>query len=90
MINSEQHESRRISHASKMATDEAKKKYARRAPVGERPFAAIKQHFGARQFLLRGLKQVRQEWTWMVSAFNVRILIGLIAGGAGPPPASSQ
>ena len=90
MINREQHESRRASHATKMATAEAKAKYARRAPVGERPFAVIKQHFGARQFLLRGLKQVRQEWTWMVSAFNLRILIGLIASGVGPPPVSKQ
>ena len=85
LINREQHESQRQSHAAKMATDEAKQKYARRAPVNERPFAAIKQHFGARQFLLRGLDSVRQEWTWLVSAFNIRILIGLLASGAGPP-----
>ncbi len=86
MINREQHESLREAHAEKMSTDEAQKKYARRRHPSERPFAVIKQKFGARQFLLRGLSQVRQEWDWLVTAFNLDRLMGLICGGAGPPP----
>lgn len=85
-----QHESHREAHAKKMATDEAKTKYSRRRHPGERPFAVTKQVFGARRFLLRGFAQVRQEWTWLAAAFNLTRLIGLIAGGAGPPPASAN
>jgi hypothetical protein len=70
-----------------MLTDEAKEKYSRRCHPGERPFAMIKHHFGARRFLLRGLDQVRQEWLWLVSAFNLHRLFGLIHSGADPPPA---
>ncbi len=85
-INREQHESLREEHATKMATDAAKGKYSRRRHPGERPFAVIKQKFGARRFLLRGLEQVKQEWQWMTTAFNLDRLIGLMRGGAGPPP----
>jgi transposase len=90
MINREQHETHREAHTKKMASDEAKAKYGRRRHSGERPFAVIKQHFGARQFLLRGLAKVRQEWTWMATAFNLTRLIGLLGGGAGPPPACAR
>ena len=89
MINREQHESHREAHATKMSTDAAKEKYSRRRHPGERPFAVTKQVFGARRFLLRGLDQVRQEWTWLATAFNLTRLIGLIGGGAGPPPATA-
>jgi transposase len=85
-INREQHEAHRETHAEKMSTEEAKEKYSRRQHPGERPFAVIKQKFGARSFLLRGLKQVKQEWLWMTTAFNLDRLIGLMGGGAGPPP----
>ena len=88
-INREQHESHREAHATKMSTDEAKEEYSRRRHPGERPFAVTKQVFGARRFLLHGLDQVRQEWTWLATAFNLTRLIGLIGGGAGPPPATN-
>ena len=88
-INREQHESHREAHAIKMSTDEAKAKYSRRRHPSERPFAVMKHVFGARRFLLRGLAQVRQEWSWLATAFNLTRLIGLIGGGAGPPPAST-
>ena len=87
MINREQHEALREVHAEKMSTEEAQEKYARRRHAGERPFAVIKQKFGVRQFLLRGLLPVRQEWDWLAIAFNLDRLFGLIASGAGPPPA---
>ena len=89
-INREQHESHRESHATKMSTVEAKEKYSRRRHPSERPFAVTKQVFGARRFLLRGLDQVKQEWTWLATAFNLTRLIGLIGGGAGPPPTSTN
>ena len=45
-----------------------------RQTAGERPFGTIKQVFGARQFLLRGLAGVRAEWRWLTTAFNLTIL----------------
>lgn len=88
MIYREQHEELREAHAEKMATEPAQEKYSRRRSVGERPFAMIKHHFGCRRFLRRGLDAVKQEWLWMVNAFNLHRLIGLIRSGAGPPPAT--
>ncbi len=86
-INREQHESLREAHAVKMSTDDAQKKYAQRRHAGERPFAVIKQQFGARRFLLRGLSQVKQEWHWLATAFNLDRLFGLMKSGIGPPAA---
>jgi len=80
------HESHRETHAAKMATEAAQEKYARRRHPGERPFAVIKQQFDARRFLLRGLDQVKQEWLWLSSAFNLHRLFGLIRSGVDPPP----
>jgi transposase len=84
-ISHEQHESRRITHAKKMATEESKKEYARRRHAGERPFATIKSQFGVRRFLTRGLVKVRNEWLWMASAFNLHRLMSLTLGATGPP-----
>ena len=89
MIYREQHETLREAHAAKMSTEEANKKYSRRRHPGERPFAVTKHVFGARRFLLRGLDQVKQEWQWLATAFNLSRLIGLSGGGTGPPPAST-
>ena len=85
-VGHEQHEAKRAAHAEKMSTEEAKKKYSRRRHAGERPFALIKSHFGARQFLTRGLDRVRNEWLWLTSSFNLHRLLRLIASGADPPP----
>ena len=60
-VNREQHEAHREAHAKKMATPAAKDIYVQRRHPGERPFAVIKHQFGARHFLLRGLKKVQQE-----------------------------
>jgi transposase len=83
-ISHEQNEELRLAHAKKMATEEAKRKYARRRHPGERPFAMIKAHFGARRFLTRGLKRVRTEWLWLTTAFNLHRLMSLLRAGAGP------
>lgn len=83
------YEADRIEHAEKMATDEAQKKYARRRAPGERPFAMIKQHFGLRQFTVRGRRKVVQQWRWSVTAFNLHRLMSLIQSNADPPPQPS-
>jgi len=64
--------------SQRMATKEGQAKYAQRRHAAERPFAHIKQQFGARQFLLRGLERVRQEWCWLASAFNLSRLLSLL------------
>ena len=83
-VSREQHEGLREHQARRMATPEAKQKYARRRHPGERPFAMIKHHFGARRFLLRGLHRVRIEWDWLATAFNLQRLMSLIESRAGP------
>jgi transposase len=89
MINREQHESHREAHAQKMSTDQAQETYARRRHPNERPFAVTKHVFGARTLLLRGLDQVRMEWTWLAAAFNVTRLLTIMARGPGPPAATA-
>jgi hypothetical protein len=83
-ISRDQYDPQRERHAQRMATPEAQAKYQRRKAVGERPFAIIKHHFGARQFLLRGLDNVRTEWRWLATAFNLQRLISLLRARAGP------
>lgn len=75
----------REEQAERMASDEAKEKYERRRHAAEFPFAVIKQQFGARQLLLRGLDRVRVEWLWLTSAFNLTRLFRLMTSGADPP-----
>lgn len=88
-INREQYESHRERHAERMATPEAQAKYAQRRHPGERPFAVIKHQFGVRQFLLRGLERVRQEWSWATIAFNIKQIMSWKARSrAGPKPES--
>jgi transposase len=84
-INREQYEAHRERHAQKMATPEAQATYGLRRHPGERPFAVIKHQFGLRRFLLRGLAQVRTEWSWAATAFNLQRLMSLIRSRAGPP-----
>jgi transposase len=84
-VNHEQYEAHRQRHAQKMATPEAQATYALRRHPGERPFAMIKQHFGVRRFLLRGLRQVQDEWRWAATAFNLHRLMSLLRSRAGPP-----
>jgi transposase len=83
-INREQYDAHRERHVRHMATPEAQAKYAQRRHAGERPFAVIKQQFGLRQFLLRGLKAVRDEWRWAVIAFNLQRILSLQRSRAGP------
>ena len=70
---------------AKMKQPKSAEKYSHRRHAGERPFAVIKQVFGARQFLTRGLSSVRQEWCWLSLAFDLYQLIGCLRRGAQPP-----
>lgn len=85
-INREQYDAHRERHARHMARPESQAKYAKRRHAGERPFAVIKHQFGLRQFLLRGLQAVQDEWRWATTAFNLRRIINLLQCRAGPAP----
>lgn len=66
-------------HAAKMATPERKEQYQRRLHAGESAFAYIKQVLGVRQFLLRGLDNVKTEWLWACATYNMMKLINYVA-----------
>ncbi len=61
-------------HRRGMSTDEARHMYARRKELSEPTFGIIKDQLGARRFLLRGLVNVRAEFSLLATAFNLRTL----------------
>ena len=68
------HEAALRRHRSWMATEEAKRAYRRRMALVEPLFAILKNQLGARRFTLRGMDNVKAEWTMIATAFNLRTL----------------
>jgi hypothetical protein len=68
----------RLSVADRMRrtlrTKRGRRCYARRKAIVEPVFGQIKQGRGYRQFLLRGMRQVRGEWALICTTHNVRKL----------------
>ena len=60
--------------ADKLATEDGRRRYARRKWQAEAPFGWIKEAMGFRRFSFRGLEKVRAEWTLVCLALNVRRL----------------
>ena len=71
-------------HRAFMATDAAKDAYRRRKTLPEPAFGILKEQQAARRFLLRGLDNVRAEWSLLATAFNLRTLAGLWQATACP------
>lgn len=65
--------------AAKVATEAGRKTYNRRMHIAETTFAIVKAILGVRQFLLRGLENVRTEWLWVCTAYNLKKLISAVA-----------
>ena len=63
--------------AHRLTTREGKKLYALRKQVPEPVFGIIKSVLGFRQFLLRGLDQVRGEWSLVTMAWNMKRMFTL-------------
>jgi transposase len=63
----------------KVKSPEGKAIYARRMHTAETPFGYIKAVMGLRQFLLRGLENVRTEWLWTCTAYNLKKLLTAVA-----------
>ena len=61
-------------HRDWMATTEAKQAYLRRLPLIEPLFAILKNQLGAQRFTLRGMANVKAEWSLLATAFNLRTL----------------
>ena len=61
-------------HRAWMETEEAREVYGQRKLLVEPVFGIIKEQLGARRFLLRGLTNVKAEWTMLAIAFNLRTL----------------
>jgi hypothetical protein len=78
-INRDEYEPLREEMAARMQTAEGRSAYAHRMHGAETPFAHIKQVMGVRQFLLRGLENVRTEWRWVCTAFNLQKLLNVVA-----------
>ncbi len=66
--------------AHRLSTPEGKKRYALRKQTPEPVFGIIKSVLGLRQFLLRGLDQVRGEWSLVTMAWNLKRMF--VLGGA--------
>jgi transposase len=58
--------------AHRLKTTEGKKLYALRKQTPEPVFGIIKSVLGFRQFLLRGLENVRGEWSLVTMAWNLK------------------
>jgi transposase len=67
-------DARRRAHRTRMATDDARTAYRRRKTLPEPAFGILKEQQAARRFLLRGLENVRAEWSLLATAFNLRTL----------------
>jgi transposase len=61
----------------RLATPAGKKLYALRKQTPEPVFGIIKSAIGFRQFLLRGLDNVKGEWSLVTMAFNIRRMFAL-------------
>ena len=58
----------------RMQTPEGREIFAKRKSTIEPVFGVIKAVLGFRQFLFRGLRQVRHEWEWVCMAWNLKRL----------------
>ncbi len=65
--------------AYRLQTPEGKKLYALRKQTPEPVFGIIKSTLGFRQFLLRGLNQVRGEWSLATMAWNIKRMFAMAA-----------
>jgi transposase len=63
--------------AHKLKTPEGKKLYALRKQTPEPVFGIIKSVLGFRQFSLRGLENVRGEWSLVTMAWNIKRMFAL-------------
>lgn len=81
-ITRDEHEPLREAAAGRMATEEGKAVYKKRAPGIEGVFGVIKACMGIRRFARRGLDKVRCDWSWICTAYNLKKLLAQEAKAA--------
>jgi len=64
-------------HRARSTTDAAQALLSRRKAIIEPVFATIKQHFGVRRWTHRGLENVRTQWSFLCTAYNLKKLYAL-------------
>ncbi len=64
----------KVRMAEKLASEDGRRRYARRKSQAEAPIGWIKEVMGFRRFSFRGLEKVRAEWTLVCLALNVKRL----------------
>lgn len=69
----------RIEMKAKLETEHAKALYKRRKQTVEPVFGIVKSAMGFRNFLMRGLDNVKTEWTLVSLAYNCRRMVTLNA-----------
>ena len=77
-IHRDAYEPLREAMAARMHTPEGAAVYARRMHGAETPFGHLKGVLGVRQFLLRGLENVRTEWRWLCTTCNLKKLLAYV------------
>jgi hypothetical protein len=66
--------------AQRLKSAEGKRIYKKRKETVEPVFGILKQAMGFRQFLLRGLEKVNQEWKLVCLGYNLKRLYRLSQG----------
>ena len=61
-------------HREKMATEEAKQAYSKRAGIVEPVFAWIKNNDGLRRWSFRGLDKVKTQWSMVCTSRNLKVI----------------
>lgn len=74
IIDRDRHEPLREAMDVRLCSEGARQRRGIRSHLSEGTFGTIKHALGLRQFLLRGLRKVRMEWTWAALAVNLRKL----------------
>ncbi len=65
--------------AHRLRTPDGTALYVKRKCIPEPVFGIIKAAMGFRQFLLRGIENVRGEWSLVTTAWNVKRMFNLKA-----------
>ena len=75
----DEHEPLREEMASRMKSEAGKAAYRRRSFLSETPFAVFNGAMNFRQMLLRGIRKVKMEMSWVCSAYNLRKITFFLA-----------
>lgn len=82
-ITSDEYEPERRRMADKMRSEQGKEEYKKRKETVEWPFGNIKHNLGLREFLTRGVKNVKNEFNLACISHNLTVLWGKMRDDEG-------